>query len=91
MAGSANDDGAIAEARASVIAAIVGSRPTRTRRRSPGTGKTHTLKEALRDVDGNGLALTFIRNLSRISRRCSATSGCFTFHGFRARDRRPCR
>lgn len=49
----------------------------------PGTGKTHTFKEALHACGGRGLALTFIRNLvADLSEALGDLADVFTFHGF---------
>jgi superfamily I DNA/RNA helicase len=49
----------------------------------PGTGKTFTFRKALEACAGEGLALTFIRNLVRdLDEALGAIAGVFTFHGF---------
>lgn len=49
----------------------------------PGTGKTFTFRKALEACGGEGLALTFIRNLVRdLDDALGDIAGVFTFHGF---------
>lgn len=49
----------------------------------PGTGKTHTFREALLACGGRGLAITFIRNLvAELSEALGEVADVFTFHGF---------
>jgi superfamily I DNA/RNA helicase len=49
----------------------------------PGTGKTHTFREALLACGGRGLAITFIRNLvADLSDALADVADVFTFHGF---------
>ena len=83
------DDGAIphdpmVEARAAMTAAIVDSETAKKLVvAGPGTGKTYLFKEALQAVGGNGLALTFIRNLvSDLEEALCDFAEVFTFHGY---------
>jgi superfamily I DNA/RNA helicase len=80
----------IAEERAAASEAIVNSdSEKRLIVAGPGTGKTHTFKQALAKAitDSSsaekGLALTFIRNLvEELSEALSDVADVFTFHGF---------
>ncbi|UTI67055.1 AAA family ATPase [Paraconexibacter antarcticus] len=49
----------------------------------PGTGKSFTFQQALKAVGGDGLALTFIRNLVRdLATDLDGLAEVFTFHGY---------
>jgi len=70
--------------RAKATARIVGS-PARKKLvvAGPGTGKSHTFKQALSAAGSRGLALTFIRNLVRdLKVDLSQVADVYTFHGF---------
>jgi superfamily I DNA/RNA helicase len=80
----ANQDDQIAQARLAASAAIVDSPADKKLVvAGPGTGKTHTFKQALENVEGKGLALTFIRNLvADLEEALGDLADVFTFHGF---------
>jgi hypothetical protein len=84
MAGNGNENEQMAEARSAATAAIVGSEADKKLVvAGPGTGKTYTFKQALQNVEGKGLALTFIRNLvSDLEEALGDLADVFTFHGF---------
>jgi superfamily I DNA/RNA helicase len=49
----------------------------------PGTGKSHTFKQALRQRGSGGLALTFLRRLARdLEKALAGEADSYTFHGF---------
>ena len=74
----------MAQARSAATAAIVDSQADKKLVvAGPGTGKTHTFKQALQSVEGKGLALTFIRNLvADLEEALGDLADVFTFHGF---------
>lgn len=81
---SDNDLDEMERRRTGASAAIVGSA---SRQRlivsGPGTGKSFTFQQALRASGGNGLALTFIRNLVvDLEKDLEGLADVFTFHGF---------
>jgi superfamily I DNA/RNA helicase len=82
--GGLNGNDQMAQARSAATAAIVDSRADKKLVvAGPGTGKTHTFKQALRAVEGKGLALTFIRNLvSDLEETLGDLADVSTFHGF---------
>jgi superfamily I DNA/RNA helicase len=83
MAGGAKENEQMAEARSAATAAIVGSEADKKLVvAGPGTGKTYTFEQALQNVEGKGLALTFIRNLvSDLEEALGDLADVFTFHG----------
>ena len=66
------------------LAAVVGSHsPRRLIAAGPGTGKTFTFRKALEAAGGQGLALTFIRNLVEdLESGLGDTARVFTFHAY---------
>jgi superfamily I DNA/RNA helicase len=73
-----------AQERADALAAILASTAEKKLVvAGPGTGKTHTFREALLACGGRGLAITFIRNLvADLSEALGDVADVFTFHGF---------
>jgi superfamily I DNA/RNA helicase len=71
-------------ARAAATAALVDSTAdSKLIVAGPGTGKTFTFEQALRAVDGKGLALTFINNLvGDLKDALGDLADVFTFHGY---------
>ena len=70
--------------RSGASSAIVGSEAKqRLIVSGPGTGKSFTFQQALKAAGGDGLALTFIRNLvADLERDLDGLAHVYTFHGF---------
>jgi superfamily I DNA/RNA helicase len=84
MEGGAYANDEMVQAQAAATATIVDSQAEKKLIvAGPGTGKTHTFKQALESVEAKGLALTFIRNLvSDLEGALGDLAEVFTFHGF---------